>query len=293
MTRHDIVRRFDDIVAFSGVERFLDTPVKRYSSGMYVRLGFSVSAHFEPEILFIDEVLAVGDWEFQRKCREKMQTVARQGGTVLFVSHNMESVKAICSRALLFDSGRITRDGTAHEVVEHYVKDGTEMSRTGIVPDDAVRYGVGAARIRRVELLDLSDRPLPHALLGQPFRVAVTVEVRKAIEDAFFEVGISTPDGSVWLATVISVDSGHGPTSLQEGLYTVRLDLSEYLLPAQYTLDVGIHRLGPFCEAIDVVRQALDFEVLPLVADECTRYPFNRAYVRLTGHWHLPKRIVD
>jgi lipopolysaccharide transport system ATP-binding protein len=121
MRRADIRRRFDDIVAFSGVERFLDTPVKRYSSGMYVRLAFAVAAHLEPDVLIVDEVLAVGDAAFQKKCTGKIEEVSRQGRTVLFVSHNLGMVARLCERALLLDEGSVVETGAARAVVEAYV----------------------------------------------------------------------------------------------------------------------------------------------------------------------------
>jgi len=121
MTRREIVRKFDEIVAFSGVERFLDTPVKRYSSGMYVRLGFAVAAHLEPEILLVDEVLAVGDAAFQKKCLAKMESVAQAGRTILFVSHNLNAVSQLCSRAVLFQDGRVALVDDVDAVVESYL----------------------------------------------------------------------------------------------------------------------------------------------------------------------------
>src|SRR5690349_11734309 len=120
MTHAEISRKFDEIVAFAEIERFLDTPVKRYSSGMYVRLAFAVAAHLEPEILVVDEVLAVGDVEFQNKCLGKMQDVASGGRTVLFVSHNMAAIEAICTRALLFEGGRIVCQGVVESVTSEY-----------------------------------------------------------------------------------------------------------------------------------------------------------------------------
>lgn len=120
MTRAEIRRKFDEIVEFAGVEKFLDTPVKRYSSGMYVRLAFSVAAHLEPEILVVDEVLAVGDAEFQKKCLGKMQDVAGGGRTVLFVSHNMAAVKSLCPSAILLDQGQLLRQGRTESVISHY-----------------------------------------------------------------------------------------------------------------------------------------------------------------------------
>jgi lipopolysaccharide transport system ATP-binding protein len=130
MRKREVDRKFDQIVEFSGVQKFLDTPVKRYSSGMRVRLAFAVSAHLEPEILIIDEVLAVGDAEFQKKCLDKMQDVGQEGRTVLFVSHNMRAITRLCQRAILLQDGRIAKDGPAHDVVSHYLN-----SETGLAPE--------------------------------------------------------------------------------------------------------------------------------------------------------------
>ena len=122
MTKAEIRSKFDEIVAFSGVEKYIDTPVKRYSSGMYVRLAFAVAAHLEPEILIVDEVLAVGDAEFQKKCLGKMKDVSSQGRTVLFVSHNMAAVKSLCNRGVLMERGKVVFTGSADETVEHYMR---------------------------------------------------------------------------------------------------------------------------------------------------------------------------
>jgi lipopolysaccharide transport system ATP-binding protein len=122
MTKSEIRSKFDEIVAFSGVEKYIDTPVKRYSSGMYVRLAFAVAAHLEPEILIVDEVLAVGDAEFQKKCLGKMKDVSNQGRTVIFVSHNLVAVKSLCQRGILMERGGIAFMGSADETVEHYMK---------------------------------------------------------------------------------------------------------------------------------------------------------------------------
>ncbi len=134
MDRAHISRKFDEIVAFSGVEKFIDTPVKRYSSGMYLRLAFAVAAHLEPEVLIVDEVLAVGDATFQKKCLGKMEDVAGEGRTVLLVSHNMAAVQGLCTRAILLEQGRVTAEGPSGEVVERYFR-GTE---DGSLSDGAV-----------------------------------------------------------------------------------------------------------------------------------------------------------
>ena len=132
MTKSEIRSKFDEIVAFSGVEKYIDTPVKRYSSGMYVRLAFAVAAHLEPEILIVDEVLAVGDAEFQKKCLGKMKDVSNQGRTVIFVSHNLVAVKSLCQRGILMERGGITFMGSADETVEHYMKVNAELLNPNI-----------------------------------------------------------------------------------------------------------------------------------------------------------------
>ena len=131
MTRAEIKSRFDEIVEFSEISRFLDTPVKRYSSGMYVRLAFAVAAHLDPEILIVDEVLSVGDLAFQRKCLGRMQDVAGYGRTVLFVSHNLAAVKSMCARAVLLESGRLVADGLPNDVIGKYISNGkgSQLSR--------------------------------------------------------------------------------------------------------------------------------------------------------------------
>lgn len=156
MRREEIDRKFDEIVAFAEVERFVDTPVKHYSSGMYLRLAFAVAAHLEPETLIVDEVLAVGDIDFQKKCLGKMAGVAKEGRTVLFVSHNMQAITRLCERAILLDDGRIVKDGVAHEVVRAYLNSGlgTTAMREWPNADKAPRGEVARLRAVRVRTED-------------------------------------------------------------------------------------------------------------------------------------------
>ncbi len=151
MRRGEIERKFDEIVAFAEVEKFVDTPTKFYSSGMYLRLGFAVAAHLEPEILLVDEVLAVGDVEFQRKCLGKMSEVAHQGRTVLFVSHNLAAVQSLCERACLLEAGRLARSGPAGEVIKDYLE---SLAAWDTVPLDRRedRAGDGSVRIRSIRI---------------------------------------------------------------------------------------------------------------------------------------------
>ncbi len=161
MSRAEIKLKFDEIVAFSGVEKFIDTPVKRYSSGMYVRLAFAVAAHLEPEILVVDEVLAVGDAEFQKKCLDKMDSVGHSGRTILFVSHNMQAVTRLCSRCILLENGKVRLDGPSQRVASAYLTSGFGTSSMREWPDLAKAPGDEVVRLRairvRTENGELSD----------------------------------------------------------------------------------------------------------------------------------------
>jgi lipopolysaccharide transport system ATP-binding protein len=154
MKRRDIQRKLDEIVEFSGIPKFIDTPVKRYSSGMYVRLAFSVAAHLEPEILLVDEVLAVGDAEFQQRCLGRMEDLSGTGRTVLFVSHNMQAVNQLCDRAILLEGGALTLDGSPSDVITRYLHSshGTGSSRSW--PDDDSAPGDDLVRVRSVRAVD-------------------------------------------------------------------------------------------------------------------------------------------
>jgi lipopolysaccharide transport system ATP-binding protein len=152
MSRTEIARKFDEIVAFAEVERFIDTPVKHYSSGMYLRLAFAVAAHLEPEILIVDEVLAVGDMRFQRKCLDKMQDVSQQGRTVIFVSHNMPAITRLCPRTILLDGGSVLRDGPSYQVVSAYLSTGLGTTAARSWPDPESAPGNEVARLRSVRV---------------------------------------------------------------------------------------------------------------------------------------------
>ena len=176
MRRSEIERRFDEIVAFAEVERFVDTPVKHYSSGMYLRLAFGVAAHLEPEILLVDEVLAVGDARFQRKCLDKMQGVGESGRTVLFVSHNMPAITRLCPRTILLDGGTVLRDGPSSQVVSSYLSSGLGTKASRNWPDTTAAPGNEVVRLRSV-------------IVRQDGEVREAVDIRKPVEiEVGFEV---------------------------------------------------------------------------------------------------------
>lgn len=183
MTKLEIRRKLDEIIAFSECAQFIDTPVKRYSSGMYVRLAFAVAAHLEPEILVVDEVLAVGDVGFQKKCLGKMQDVAGAGRTVLFVSHNMQAVRNLCSRCLLLKDGALTMDGLPNVVVSRYQDDARrlEIESDTALGDEKFRRGSGAARFSGITFADEHGNPKFEYGLAETIRVSLRYEVFRPV----------------------------------------------------------------------------------------------------------------
>lgn len=184
MTRAEVRREFDAIVAFADVERFLDTPVKRYSSGMYLRLAFAVAAHLTPELLIVDEVLAVGDHEFQQRCLGRMSAVAQAGRTVLFVSHNLRALEALCPRTLLLRQGQVAALGPSREVVARYI-----ARRTGEAQGDLSTFvdrdGSGRARLLRIDVLHADEeRALEAVGFCRPFRVRLHYEAHEHLAGA-------------------------------------------------------------------------------------------------------------
>jgi lipopolysaccharide transport system ATP-binding protein len=286
MKRREIMRKYDEIVEFAGIERFIETPVKHYSSGMYVRLAFSVAAHLEPEILLVDEVLAVGDVEFQRKCLGKMRDVAGGGRTVVFVSHNLGAVQRLCSRSLLIDGGRLIADGPPAEVVATYLNRTSPEQATGRVrvPEKAFRIGTGEARLREVGISDSSGQPIPALHLGQRFRVTAVFEVSRPVDDGAVEIGIS-PFGGDRVATVQSTDLDGPLLGLRPGLQEISAEIDATLLPGEFSIDVALHHATGI--TVDHVVDALRFTALNAAeeGDDHYRWSEVRGYVRPRSTW--------
>jgi lipopolysaccharide transport system ATP-binding protein len=192
MTRSEIKRKFDEIVDFAEIEKFLDTPVKRYSSGMYVRLAFAVAAHLEPEILIVDEVLAVGDTEFQKKCLGKMQDIgSTQGRTILFVSHNMGAIQSLCASAIVLEQGSKAFQGTAKEAVRFYLRD-ADLQAEAEDSGNWLRTGTGEGRILSVRMEDDEGVPQFQFRMGEPLNIVVKAHFPAEIQNPIFGVNIAT-----------------------------------------------------------------------------------------------------
>lgn len=288
MRRAEIQRKFDEIVAFAEVERFLDTPVKRYSSGMYVRLAFSVAAHLDTEVLIVDEVLAVGDARFQKKCLGKMKDVAaEQHRTVLFVSHNMTAIKSLCDRAILMGKGQVVRDGNTDDVVNEYLGAESAMARTGEIPDDAPRLTNDQARFRSVRVSDTSGAEVTNLFYGQPFSVSFECELFEEIREGVFEVSVSTADG-IHVVCSTTLDEGRGPVRLRVGRHRVTAEFRNILLPGHYSIDLGVHHFHDGTTA-DFVQRTFDFTVLKVASEgvDHYRWPQVRGLVRAPARWEL------
>jgi lipopolysaccharide transport system ATP-binding protein len=259
MRKAEIDRRFDEIVEFSGIARFLDTPVKRYSSGMQVRLAFSVAAHLEPEILLVDEVLAVGDAEFQRKCLGKMHDVTRQGRTVVFVSHNLAAVRSLCSRALLLEKGRLLYDGDTDETVERYLGRGGGRE-AAVVEGERLEERVAKQRLygaeplfrgTGIEVLDEEGLPASSFRSDEEIRVAVEYAVLRPVPS--FRILVTLTDGNqVPVLRTESVDDADGPVTLEPGSYRSEVVIPRGLL-GDAQLDLNVSLISEVNQVIDYV----------------------------------------
>ena len=224
MKKREIDRKFDEIVAFAEIERFLETPVKRYSSGMYLRLAFAVAAHLEPEILVLDEVLAVGDAQFQRRCLGKMEEVAGQGRTVLFVSHNMAAVARFCDRCIWLDQGAIREEGDSEEIVSRYLATGTDGTGEVVFPDDPGSPGSEYVRLLAVRIRSSNG----HVTAAPDARESLSIEIEYRIlrDSPGLRVGakLSGAEGSVLLSTTDTDGSTDG-ASRMAGTYVSRCEI--------------------------------------------------------------------
>jgi lipopolysaccharide transport system ATP-binding protein len=197
MTRKEVRSKFDEIVAFAEIDEFIDTPVKRYSSGMYVRLAFAVAAHLDPEILIVDEVLAVGDAGFQKKCLGKMKDVSRrQGRTVLFVSHNMASIRQLCSRAVCLDDGQVACDGPSDEIIEEYLS-AAQRNRQTL---SAVSSPDGNLTVKLAKITNQRGEDTTSFRPGDAMNLEIQIEAREPIKQPYFWIAITHGDQSLFIA---------------------------------------------------------------------------------------------
>ena len=251
MRRAEIVRKFDRIVEFSGIEHMLDTPVKRYSSGMYVRLGFSVAAHLEPDILVLDEVLAVGDAPFQGKCLELVRRLSQEGTTVLLVSHNLGTVASFCRTGLLLEEGKLAAQGSIEDVVRTYVRS-LETAAWQTLEERSDRSGEGRVRLTSVKI-EAPGRPSGEIVTGESLRFTFALSTRVPGLDCAF--GIYDASGNL-IADFTSIESSPLDVVFDLQLapepHVVVCELDELLLlPGRYRIDVGLYLSGDLQDHVE------------------------------------------
>lgn len=257
MSRREIARNFDRIVEFAEVGAFIDTPVKRYSSGMYVRLGFAVAAHLAPEILIVDEVLAVGDADFQARCLGKIREVSVNGRTVLFVSHNMTAIQNLCSRVLVLSHGRVTTDGPPAEAVRSYLNQSGDRAAEWVdsrPPDPIRRVTLAAVRVRRED-----GTVAPTLPPDRPFDIEIEYAIARpaSCQIAF---RLNRDDGQTVLTTADGDRDRVYCRSRPAGRYRARARIpGHFLAPGRYHLLVAANQVGD--KSHDLLDQVLDFEV--------------------------------
>lgn len=258
MRKVEIARKFDQIVAFSEIEKFIDTPVKFYSSGMYVRLAFAVAAHLEPDILIVDEVLSVGDMAFQQKCLDKLNEIRAQTKAIILVSHNMISIRALCSRVMLLSHGQLTADGNATEVVPLYEKLMYESSREGDIIDE-VGEGTGAIQIRHIKLIanGMEQRSIK---TGETVNVVIEYDAIERVTGVVAYVALRRPDDFICVATSTRLEGIELPQLEGPGTLTVKIPELQ-LIPGHYILDAIFYDHNVDYRAYFFGRKRIEFSV--------------------------------
>jgi lipopolysaccharide transport system ATP-binding protein len=278
MSRNEIRRKFDEIVAFAEVERFIDTPVKRYSSGMYVRLAFAVAAHLEPEILIVDEVLAVGDAEFQRKCLGKMHDVAGLGRTVLFVSHNMAAVEQLCTRAVCLNAGQLRSDGDVREVLSDYFAQMGREVLEYIPRSDTARI----AEVRRITLRDHTGTPLKQVTTADIPNLEIDLVVRERRRDLKLAFVFYDSRQNPIFASCPPDCGLEYPT--QPGSYIFQAAFpGPLLMPQRYSISVALYSASS--GDIHTCLHALVFDVVPAHTQIYSTEPNRMGVVQMPCGW--------
>ena len=280
MSKAEIKKKFDEIVAFAEVEKFVDTPVKHYSSGMYVRLAFAVAAYLEPEILMVDEVLAVGDLAFQKKCLGKMNEVAQGGRTVLFVSHNMASVKRLCTSVICLDNGGILDSGEPSSVIIRYLQENFITDALVTIPDH-LHTVHSPLRIETVEVVNSQGERSDVISLDDDFRIKMTVRADKEIQNVRLGVGLHCEGVRI---TTFHTPIINFPQSKSGSHFSCSIS-AHSLLPGFYTVHIGAHSLDDG-RALDWVPDAISFRISSISKDGSNNYDeYETGVVRLPVSW--------
>lgn len=286
MKRKEIQSKFDAIIDFSGTEKFLDMALKHYSSGMQLRLAFAVAAFLEPEILIIDEVLAVGDAEFQKKCMGKMEDVSKTGRTILFVSHNMGSMKTLCQRGILMEKGKVAYDGSISKTIEKYLSTAIKVSPTGIIPENSSSINTGIVKFKKFMILDKNEMITEDVNYQAPMNLYLEIDSNEQLTDLLIDIRISTLDG-ISLAHAMNRYTTVENGTLGKGINIIHCKLQNHLQPGKYSFTIGIHKSNG--STLDYVEDILDFHVLSVAEEGKNDYTYNFSLglVRFESEWKI------
>jgi lipopolysaccharide transport system ATP-binding protein len=256
MSRAEVKKKFDEIVDFAGVEKFLDTPVKRYSSGMYVRLAFAVAAHLEPEILIVDEVLAVGDAEFQKKCLGKMEDVSKNDGrTVLFVSHNMGAIMNLCNNGILLKSGQVDKFGNIKDVVEEYLSSSIKSDQLSYTK----RLGNKKAEFLDYKLCDSSGKLSNEFFMGDDIWVHLKIKFNEKLSNIDLGINIKNHLGEL-ITHITNLDDCLIVTGEKDEIKSLKIKLCNiYFSPSKYALDIAVLKGN---DHFDMLEECLSFSLI-------------------------------
>ncbi|MFH1997541.1 MAG: polysaccharide ABC transporter ATP-binding protein [Patescibacteria group bacterium] len=285
MKKMEIKEKFDEIVEFSGIKKFLDTPVKRYSSGMFVRLAFAVAAHLEPEILLIDEVLAVGDVEFQRKCLGKMDDIAKKSGrTIFFVSHNMAAIQSLCKRCIFLNNGKVEMIGDTKKVIQKYLGTTSIGASKKILKDN--KQDVSKIKVLSIELLNGIENKFCVSW-NRPIEIIIEIEVVEKINQTFFTFGITTLE-NVPVFTVRHTDSGNELWDLEKGKHKIKIVIDNIFRAGLY----NIHLAGFALTRKNIIFYIPNIAQLEIsdVSLDNSKYTYqNNGIVNVNAKWDLIK----
>lgn len=287
LSRIEISNQLDSIIDFSQVENFIDTPVKRYSSGMYVRLAFAVAAHLQPEILIVDEVLAVGDVDFQKKCVDKMQEVSKSGRTILFVSHNLQTIRSLCNNCIVLKHGKISFRGSTSEAINQYV--GTKNSNndcSGLVKFDrnSERYGTGEVLIEEILVKNSMGEPTNTLFYQEDFSIEIKCRVLEPISNLALFLSV-TDSADIFHGLSYTCDKFPNPCP-DSGVISFKLSSRTQLLPGKHFI---LPCLSNMCRAIDQIQRAFAINVLHQGCMKSPSFPLQevRGSYRLEGDWQV------
>lgn len=283
MTKREIKSKFDEIVDFAGVQKYIDTPVKRYSSGMYVRLAFAVAAHLEPEILIVDEVLAVGDAEFQEKCIGKMKSVSGEGRTVLFVSHNMGSIRALCNRGILLANGTMALDAGIDDAIDLYLRTNAMLLGDGTVPENASGVKSGEGKIKKIRLFDKNLQHTNNFLYGSSIGLDIDLMSEIEVDRCLVGIQIKNSLNESIVDFVNLYDSAK--LSLHKGENRIQVVMENKLHPGRYYINVTVARLNGV--PLDSLESITEITISNLGETADSGYPFGwtNGFLKGTGSW--------